>query len=901
MKRFIHFFAVFIFITLMGNEVNASHNRAGEITYKWQSGLTYEIKIVTYTKNSSIADRCELEVVYSDNTVDTIYRQNGDWSVCGNPIGSGVLIDDTDIRENIYIGYHTFPGPDVYTISMTDPNRNEAVENMDDSFNTPFFLQTILLIGEAKYGLDTNSSPSLLNPPIDNACSGKLFIHNPGAFDINGDSLSYHMVDCLEGIDSDGAVIVCQGYWTPDDITIDVVTGDLVWDTPPNVINTSLGYDEYNIAFEIREHRNGLIIGKVLRDMQITVYDCNNNPPVISNLADTCILAGSLLDKTVTATDPDGDEVTLTATGGPFLISNPATFVADPPAPVVTGSFSWQTDCSNVQSQPYSVTFRAEDNSPEVVLVDLETYLITVIAPAPQGLVVSADGNNILLTWDASVCSNATCYRIYRRNGSYPGTIECPCETGVPASAGYTLIDTVTGWNNTTFLDDNNGAGLIHGEDYCYRIVACFADGAQSCASDEQCDQLNRDVPVITHVSVGFTSDNAGIDTIRWSKPSELDTSQYIGPYVYNIYRSNGFTNADTFIGSTVSANFLYLADTSFIDIGLNTSDGPYAYKVEIISGTGLLIDTIGSTHIASSIYLTTSASDNTIVLKWSEDVPWTNTQYVVYKRDNVTLQFDIILDTVTSSTYTDTALANGVEYCYFIKSIGSYSIVGIVSPIINYSQIKCDEPVDLTPPCAPTLTIISDCEKMENKLIWTNPNNSCADDVVQYNIYYTPTWAGTPELLLPESPIGPAPDTAILLDGLLSVAGCYTITALDSFQNESVISDSICVENCPIYSLPNVFSPDGSGVNDRFIPFLPYRFVEKIDMIIYNRWGMMVFETTNPDINWDGNYYQNNEPCSEGVYFYICNVDVIKLSGLETITLTGFIHLMRGAKNNSN
>ncbi len=142
--------------------------------------------------------------------------------------------------------------------------------------------------------------------------------------------------------------------------------------------------------------------------------------------------------------------------------------------------------------------------------------------------------------------------------------------------------------------------------------------------------------------------------------------------------------------------------------------------------------------------------------------------------------------------------------------------------------------------------------------------------------------------------------DTSVTLSGLTSIAGCYSITALDSFQNESILSDSVCVDNCPFYSLPNVFSPDGNQVNDKFIPF-PYRFVDKIDLIIYNRWGMKVFESSDPDINWDGNYFKNSEPCSEGVYYYICNVDIIKLRGIETITLKGFVHLLRGSKVNTN
>jgi len=61
------------------------------------------------------------------------------------------------------------------------------------------------------------------------------------------------------------------------------------------------------------------------------------------------------------------------------------------------------------------------------------------------------------------------------------------------------------------------------------------------------------------------------------------------------------------------------------------------------------------------------------------------------------------------------------------------------------------------------------------------------------------------------------------------------------------------------------------------------------------------VFETTDPDINWNGKYYKNNLDVSEGVFFYVCYVDMIRLSGIQTITLTGFVHLLRSNPANTN
>ena len=55
----------------------ATHNRAGEITYRKISNLFYEVKIVTYTKSSSPADRPELEFWWGDGTRDTIPRSSG--------------------------------------------------------------------------------------------------------------------------------------------------------------------------------------------------------------------------------------------------------------------------------------------------------------------------------------------------------------------------------------------------------------------------------------------------------------------------------------------------------------------------------------------------------------------------------------------------------------------------------------------------------------------------------------------------------------------------------------------------------------------------------------------------------------------------------------------------------
>ena len=68
--------------------------------------------------------------------------------------------------------------------------------------------------------------------------------------------------------------------------------------------------------------------------------------------------------------------------------------------------------------------------------------------------------------------------------------------------------------------------------------------------------------------------------------------------------------------------------------------------------------------------------------------------------------------------------------------------------------------------------------------------------------------------------------------------------------------------------------------------------------MRIFNRWGLQVFETENPDIYWDGKITGSDKLVTSGVYYYICDVYEYRLSGLTGYTLKGFIYVYSGEEN---
>jgi gliding motility-associated-like protein len=891
-------FKIFITLLMLSFTVKvwASHNRAGEITFECDTNnpKRFYFTITTYTKASSQADRCFLTVYFCDeNDSATFYRVNGQTGTCQSPATMGEIIAP-DIRKNIYKGEHTFSGSILNCrIMVEDPNRNADIGNIPNSFETPFFLVTTLTISPI---IGINNSPVLLNPPIQNACYCKRFIHNPGAYDPDGDSLSYRLI---KPFTSGGQVIPC--YTTPSGVTMDAVTGDLVWECPGGPTISTCGSTqlpnsgEFNFAFVIEEWRNGILIGTVERDMQVTVVQgCNNNPPVVE-AADTCIVAGTRLDMLIHAHDvafnDSIDNVSTSATGGPFQLPvNPASFLSASGFPSVTSQFSWQTICDHVRYAAYNVTFLAVDDNPINNLSDSKTININVIGPAPILNSVTPIAKNMQLNWQPYACLNAVGYKIFRKIGCDTTVFEY-CQTGMPSNAGYQFIKQINDINTTSYIDDNNGLGLANGQEYSYRLFAVFPDSAESKPSNQKCALLKRDCPVITKASISVTSINSGKDTLQWIRPTEFDSIvAYPPPYKYLIHRKKIQDPIFALIDSTSGINSTsYLLDTL-----LNTEAEQYEYRIDFYTVNNRTL--VGQSNPASTVRLEAIAGDNAVTLNFKYMVPWTNDTFFVYKQNPLLPNDFSLIATTTSRTFTESGLINGKQYCYKVLTKGKYSDPTIPQPLLNFSQIACAIPKDTTSPCAPKLTVDPNCIKLFNKLNWVNYSTTCADDVVSYVVYFTPTLGGA--LAVIDTIRGVSNTSLLNTPDSLSIAGCYAIAAVDSFNNVSRMSDTICVDNCPYYILPNVFTPDGDGVNDKFNAF-PYMFVKDVEMTIFDRWGAKVFETKNPKISWDGKNSQTGGQCSDGTFYYVCTVNEIRLQGIVPRVIQGFIQKVASSDSN--
>ncbi len=115
----------------------------------------------------------------------------------------------------------------------------------------------------------------------------------------------------------------------------------------------------------------------------------------------------------------------------------------------------------------------------------------------------------------------------------------------------------------------------------------------------------------------------------------------------------------------------------------------------------------------------------------------------------------------------------------------------------------------------------------------------------------------------------------------------CYKIKASENnnpyVENRISYSNEICITIASDIRMPNAFTPN-SGINNTFGPVFNFR-PENYRLIIYNRWGLKVWEGNKP---WDG--IINGKPATEGIYMY--HIRIYYLND-NTNEITGYVTLL--------
>lgn len=246
----------------------------------------------------------------------------------------------------------------------------------------------------------SNSSPRFVAPPITYVPTGQTSVFQQPAFDADGDSLVYSFAPCWENPGQ--TVTYNPGYspaaplgasWT---CSINSLTGEItIVPTPGNIVTGVLG-------IQVDEYRNGTYIGRIRRDMQVSVKNVNsavNAEPtaVVSNVSGVGFQNPPSVLRTA-AGNPLSFQLTVTDANAGQLLDYTSNILSQFPTATITSSgntspmvltFSWTPDTMD-SGKNYPLVINAFDDNCELnghyyFLTNIEidsAYLSAVIIDA---------------------------------------------------------------------------------------------------------------------------------------------------------------------------------------------------------------------------------------------------------------------------------------------------------------------------------------------------------------------------------------------------------------------------------------------------------------------------------------------------------------------------------------
>lgn len=262
-------------LVFLGLAARATHMSGGEIYWECIGPNQFRITMVVYRDCAGIdVDPSYTLQVQSPcgNTTMVVSTPGGqeisqlcDIELPNSTCNGGTL---PGIQQYIYTGYITLPPCDSWTISYTNIYRNNAIVNLQNPGAQRTYLRATLNNAVSP----CNDSPQFTNTAIPFVCMGYPITYSFGAFDPEGDSLSYSLIDAM-GIN--GVPLLYVPPFTGNEpitgLTLDPVTGEVTF-----TLNVQ---GNWVVVVEVNHYVNGVLVGTILRDMQFVAYPCSNVPP----------------------------------------------------------------------------------------------------------------------------------------------------------------------------------------------------------------------------------------------------------------------------------------------------------------------------------------------------------------------------------------------------------------------------------------------------------------------------------------------------------------------------------------------------------------------------------------------------------------------------------------------
>lgn len=541
-------YAIVACLLFISTKSFSTHLMGGNLTYSFVSynigsnTYTYNIELRIYRYCTGATSGLSLQEnlgVYNENPLSP----NASKILAGTfiiPLAKSTFITPPSPNPNCTVGANVCVEEGVYTTSITVNAstggyhlmvdrccRNNNIANLSNPGGT----------GQTYYAFipptgTQNNAATFATAPVPFICAGDTTSILNTAFDADGDSLSYSFVTPYWGISDQNTPVPNPPAIYTWPIRTVTYAGGYSFSSPFGVggytsINPLTGLTSYYspnqgfyvVAVEIKEYRNGVLVGVTRRDLQIIVIPCpvNTTPSFNASVTTYKTEEGSNLCFTIDATDADGDSVFLSATGPVFTASPAANFSASNAAGSSSAQFCWPTSCEQGRATSYQFTAIATDNGCPAKTTNL-VYTIFV-----NPTFISS------ITGPDTICSSASVSSIYAVSGVPGFTYSWTIQDGTQTAGGNTNSITVQ-WTGLT--------GEVSA--YALNINSCHSDTvSKDVVAGNPVADAGADIIFCSGQSAMIGSASIPNQQYMWSPGSGLSDSTISNPTIT-------LTNSDT-------------------------------------------------------------------------------------------------------------------------------------------------------------------------------------------------------------------------------------------------------------------------------------------------------------------------------------------------------------------
>lgn len=346
------FFASLLLITGIGTQ-GFCYARFAHIEAKAVSCQSYTYDIILHTTYTTGADLLfsSIELNYGDGTYDELRKNDAE-----------KMLINKDVEYNKFIRRHTFSGPGTYIISCRIFNRIYNINNMDNSVNTPLFVETELILDPV---IGCNNTPFVENLPFLRYKAHDTYLQDFSVIDQEGDSVSFIFTTPLqnENIQVINYKYLFDHISSPakkiSKISIDPYTG-------LQLFNNQHSEGLYTMVVEITEWRKIANqynkISRSMADYTFELHASDNQAPVISGIKDTVLITNNHYTNEFVATDPDGDSLQILIFGDVLNLSDsPPQNDFDFAPASVNFNFNLTLLEKHIRSKPYKLVVSSTD------------------------------------------------------------------------------------------------------------------------------------------------------------------------------------------------------------------------------------------------------------------------------------------------------------------------------------------------------------------------------------------------------------------------------------------------------------------------------------------------------------------------------------------------------------